>query len=263
MGWPLGYHSERGMFGSPLGPGAQRVVHEPEGARVALSGADRIERVAADAATTPPSQHTIVLLGAFNPLILDPNWLEQNGVISRADLEQAVASGTWLASREFSSMDFRTFALQVDRDRLQVAMTPEAETPLLIADVVANIFTLLAHTPIHAVGFNHASHFQVGAETIEAVGKRFAASEDVASLLPGIALQSVEWSAERPDDYAGAVRVTAQPSVVIRGLYFALNDHYELGEAGSGQTAVELVGSEWQHSLSRADAIFETLLRTA
>jgi hypothetical protein len=56
-------------------------------------------------------------------------------------------TGNWIATRDIAAMQFRTFSLQADRERVQVAMTQEAETPLLLAGVVVNAFRLLAHTP--------------------------------------------------------------------------------------------------------------------
>jgi hypothetical protein len=90
---------------------------------------------------------TIVLLGAFNPLILDPYWLVQHEIIDEFELEHARDTGKWLVSRDITIVEFRRFSLQADPNRVQVAMTQETETPLLMADVVVNIFRDLLQEP--------------------------------------------------------------------------------------------------------------------
>ncbi len=110
-------------------------------------------------------------------------------------------------------MQFRMFSLQADRDRVQVAMTQEAETPLLLADVVVNAFRLLAHTPVHAVGLNHSSHRALHQGRADEILDRLAPAAAVDGLLPEIAVNSLNWQAERPDDYAGRLLLTVQPSV--------------------------------------------------
>jgi hypothetical protein len=216
--------------------------------------------VTTDASSSSSRLDTIVLLGSFNPLILDPHWLLQHGIIGEFDLEHVQESGNWIATRDIAAMQFRTFSLQADRDRVQVAMTQEAETPLLLADVVVNAFRLLAHTPVHAVGLNHSSHRALHEGRADEILDRLAPAAAVDGLLPEIAVNSLNWHAERPDDYAGRLLLTVQPSVQVTGLFFSLNDHFDLGEGGSGQTAADLVAEEWQESLRRADELFDRVL---
>jgi hypothetical protein len=219
--------------------------------------------VATDASSSSSRLDTIVLLGSFNPLILDPHWLLQHGIIGEFDLKHVQESGNWIATRDIAAMQFRTFSLQADRDRVQVAMTQEAETPLLLADVVVNAFRLLAHTPVHAVGLNHLSHRALHEGRADEVLDRLAPAAAVGGLLPEIAVSSLNWQGERPDDYAGGLLLTVQPSVQVTGLFFSLNDHFDLGEGGSGQTAADLVAEEWQESLRRADELFDRVLELA
>jgi hypothetical protein len=131
---------------------------------------------------------------------------------------------------------------------------------LLLADVAVNTFRLLAHTPIHAVGLNHSSHRALHEGRGEEILDRLAPAEAVRGLLPGIAVNSVNWRADRPDDYAGQLLLSVQPSVQVTGLFFSLNDHFDLGEGGSGQSSADLVADEWQESLRRADELFDRVL---
>jgi hypothetical protein len=203
---------------------------------------------------------TIVLLGSFNPLILDPHWLLKHGVITEYDLEHAQETGKWIATRDIAAMEFRTFSLQADHDRVQVTMTQEAETPLALADVVVNVFGLLEHTPVRAVGLNHTSHRAADEARANEIFNRLAPADAVSGLLPDIRVESLTWVASRPDDYAGLLRFTVEPSLQLAGLFFNLNDHFDLGDGGTGRSAAELVGNEWQESLRRADELFGKVL---
>jgi hypothetical protein len=206
---------------------------------------------------------TIVLLGAFNPLILDPYWLVQHEIIDEFDLEYARDTKKWLVTRDITIVEFRRFSLQADPNRVQVAMTQETETPLLIADVVVNVFRLLSHTPVHALGLNHACHEELNEGRSEEILNRLAPRDVVEDLVPGIGVASLSWRAERTDDYAGHFLFTVQPSVQVRGLFLSLNDHYDLGEGGTGETASNLVADEYQESSRRSDEMIAKVIGLA
>lgn len=229
-----------------------------ESCRMATGSAEGVSA----AETRPIRSASIVLLGAFNPLILEPQWLANHDVITDQDLQTLQESGQALVSPELTGLRFRTFALEAARDRIQVIATEELETPLLLADVVVNVFTLLSHTPVRAMGLNHLTHRPVEAERVERLWARFAPSDAAQQLMPGTEVESVQWSADRPDDHAGLLRASVAPSRVLTGsgIFLSLNDHFDLGENGSGANAAELLADEWQASLQRADTLFESIL---
>ncbi len=203
-----------------------------------------------------PALETIVLVGSFNPLILDPNWLLKQQVISQFELEQVQETGKALISRQVALMEFRTFSLQADPNRVQIAMTQEAETPLLLADVVAKIFGVLAHTPVNAVGLNHSVHRETIDDHAERILDLLAPQAAAERLLASGRVESLTWQADRDDDYAGRLYLSVQPSVHVQGLFLSVNDHFDLGDSGTGQSATRLVSEEWQHSLQRAEDVF-------
>jgi hypothetical protein len=203
---------------------------------------------------------TIVLLGAFNPLILSPQWFADNEIVSPGELEQLLETGKSISSRDFALLEFRAFQLQAEPDRVQFALTEEAETPMLLADVVVNTFTLLGHTPVRAIGLNHTAHREVDIRRRDQVLDRLAPRAPVEDVLSDLRLETLTWSGQRDDGYAGRVGLTVEPSRRVEGLFFAVNDHYDLGDGGTGARAAELIGSQWQVSLERAEALFETIV---
>lgn len=204
---------------------------------------------------------TIVLLGAFNPLILSPEWFANNDVVSTGELEQLLQSGKSISIRDFALLEFRTFQLQAEPDRVQFALTEEAETPMLLADVVVNTFTLLGHTPVRAIGLNHTAHREMEPAPRGHVLEQLAPRAPVDRVLTDLRLETLTWSGQRDDDYAGRVGLTVEPSRRVEGLFFSVNDHYDLGDGGTGVRAAELIGSQWHASLKRADALFESIIR--
>ena len=214
----------------------------------------------ADAIPVLLTIETIVLLGAFNPLILDPYWLLQHKIIEQFDVDYARETQKWLVTRDITIVEFRTFSLQADAHRVQVAMTQETETPLLIADVIGDIFRVLGHTPVNAVGLNHARHEELDEDRSETILNRLAPREAVENLVPGIGVASLSWRADRPGDYAGQIALTVQPSVQVDGLFISMNDHYELGEGGTGEAASNLVADEYQESARRSDEMIAKVI---
>jgi hypothetical protein len=122
---------------------------------------------------------------------------------------------------------------------------------------------VLSHTPVSAVGLNHARHEELNEERSDAILNRLAPRDAVEDLIPGIDVTSLAWKAERSDDYAGEVALMVQPSVQVTGLYVSLNDHYDLGQGGSGGAVSKLVGEEYQESLRRADEMIGKVMQLA
>jgi hypothetical protein len=157
-------------------------------------------------------------------------------------------------------MELRTFTLQADQTRVQVSLTQEAETPLLLGDVVVKIFGVLAHTPVTAVGLNHSEHRATDEGRAEQILELLAPSEPAKGLLANLHVEDLTWQTDRDDDYAGSLLLSVQPSHALQGLYLTMNDHFDLGASGRGQAAAKIVGEEWQRSLQRADEVFDRVL---
>lgn len=211
----------------------------------------------------PASTATIVLLGAFNPLILSPAWLADNGIITAYDLEEIQDTRRALTAPDVSLMQFRTFALQADHERVQITSTPETETPSLIGDIVANIFTLLSHTPITGMGFNLTVHQAMEAERSRAILDRYAPQDPIHDVLGASgSVASIALAGRRDNDYAGQLRLVLEPSAIVQGIFLSLNDHYDLGAAGTAGVAANIVNDQWQESLARAETLFDKVVST-
>jgi hypothetical protein len=209
----------------------------------------------------PTRSATIVLTGAFNPLILQPQWLADHGVIDDHDLNALEESGQALISSDFTGVQFRGFSLEATRDRIQVSATQELETPLLLADVVGNVFSLLSHTPVRAVGLNHIAHVPIERDDLDALLSAYGPPERVQGVLGSAAVETVRWAAPRPDERQGVLRLTVEPSVLLSsGIFLSLNDHVDLGEEGTGADVAELLAGDWPESLQRAERLFATMV---
>lgn len=169
---------------------------------------------------------TVVVVGRFNPAIFSPAWLRMNNLIGASEAERAQIQVIIPPAAVFA-VDW----LQVDvtEDRLVLAtVTPQEQERL--REIATGVLSLLTHTPVGAVGLNVEWHWKPPTlEAYHALGDALAPKEFWSELvsLPGTRDLTVE--GVRTDEWAGAVRVTMQPSTRIpHGVYARVNDHMVL-----------------------------------
>jgi hypothetical protein len=120
------------------------------------------------------SDVAVVLLGSFNPAIINPDWLVLNEVIGKT---QAEARKIVVITPQFSEFRVSTYQYQVTPQRFQVIF--ESAPHIELQDAVSKIFQeLLPHTPVQQLGINRSAHFSVGSEEKRnAIGRKLAPSE--------------------------------------------------------------------------------------
>lgn len=204
---------------------------------------------------------TIVLVGAFNPAILQPRWLASAEALPEGEADATEGAGNIILSREITVAQFRSYALEATPERFSLTTTPETETPSLLRDAVVNIFTLLTHSPIKLVGMNHARHIELSDGAWPTLRERLAPSAAWEEIVDHPELSSLSTTAARPDDLKGWVRVTVEPSArVAGGLWVAINDHVDLGEdTTDAKRAVEVLDEHWDPSLTRSEELMERI----
>src|SRR5437879_5847622 len=128
---------------------------------------------------------TIVILGAFNPQIFNPDWLARQKLIQDGEAEKATI--------DFLNADVAVFSLgwatvEVTRERASF-VTNQAQHYELIRDLVTGVFKLLRFTPLTQFGMNWLSHFKVASEEAwHEIGDRLAPKADWKTVLerPGM-----------------------------------------------------------------------------
>jgi hypothetical protein len=206
------------------------------------------------------SGSAIVVVGSFNPSIFQPAWFAAEGLITRGEAEDAEIK---LIHKELTSFGTEYWDLECTTDRFAVA-SDRAPALEILRDLTVGVFTLLSHTPTHAVGLNRSEHWELENEAaVHSLGYRLVPRENWTTLEQP-AMQTLTVQGNRPDDYDGYIRVRIEPSAKFsNGVYVDVNDHFEFASPKDVEGAsklVKLLSAEWDNSRDRASSIIEGVL---
>ena len=117
----------------------------------------------------------IVILGNFNPAILQTYFLRQYKILpeheisfAEEDLPRQVKTKEqdlvikvrkFLISKKETFLIFRTIVYEMARDRFQITFMPGADLEIGV-DSIRRLFITLPHTPVSALGFNFHAHWK-------------------------------------------------------------------------------------------------------
>jgi len=167
---------------------------------------------------------SIVVLGDFNPAILQPLWFSVNGLVPE---EEARSADVDVIHKRFASFSMGGIRVQVDDSRLGITAVESPQGPIL-RDLVLGTLSILEHTPLKAIGVNRDMVFLV--ETDEAgheVGNRLVPKSDWEQILACPRMRQVVVEGQRSGCSADRLHVRVQPSG-NRGILIAVNQHYQL-----------------------------------
>lgn len=227
----------------------------------------------ADESSRSPSNDSgssqIVLVGSFNPLILQPHWLAANEVLTEPEAEAIIEAGDIILTPDIAAGRYASFALEATRERVTFATTEETETPLLLRDLAVNAFSLLRHTPIRHLGMNHQRHMSLATGGWDKLRERLAPDAPWHGIAGKAELESITASAPRDDDLAGKLRITIEPSAKLpEGVWVGFNDHIDLSgkndsDAANAEPAIAVLDEHFEPSLERSDSFFNTIRELA
>ena len=211
------------------------------------------------------SGHTIVLIGAFNPMIFHPAWFAAQKLLKESE---ALTAKIGILHQSIAVFDL---------DWLHVEVTPERFTALTVheasfewvRDLAVGTFTVLNHTPVTMLGMNYDFHFPLKSNSDWRVIERSLAAGTASSSVfhsPKIRRIAIE-DIRDFNSLTGLYTVTIEPSLKVDpGVYFGTNDHYDLPSsdpAAGSKKAVEVLTQEWKHSSDQANhywrGIFEAI----
>jgi hypothetical protein len=209
---------------------------------------------------------SIVVLGSFNPSIFQPAWFAAQGLMTAGEAEDVRIE---VIHREIAAFSAEYWDLQCTTDSFSL-VSDRAPAAELLRDLTAGIFTLLAHTPLRAVGLNRIEHWEMADENAwDLLGLRLVPPKNWNLLkLPGLRSLTVE--GQRPDDYVGYIWVKVEPSARIgHGVFIEVNDHFvltspnDVGDAEGVDRAsklVDVLSTEWSNSRDRAKVIINGVI---
>jgi hypothetical protein len=196
---------------------------------------------------------SVVMRGSLNPAIFQPVWFSANGLAKKRDANDAVIG---VVHPEITAFKLGSIDLQVSQDRFQASTTEPPSFPVL-RDLVIGTFKLLRHTPITKLGINRDFHFEYQEDcSWETLAQRLAPSSAWDKVLSEPRVKTVIVQGDREDGREGYLQLHAEPSVrEPKGVYFKVNDHYEVAELDSGvgaEAALDVLERGFDKSVRRS-----------
>lgn len=211
---------------------------------------------------------SIVLVGTFNPAIIHPSWFARFEILPPSDLENVDnRDNLVLVSPDFTRFAIDWLRVQVTADHFELS-TVEDDRVLLLRDVGVNIFKLLSHTPVSAMGVNRTAHFPLRSDGWDRVHSALAPADAWSKVTDSTALASLTVQSQREDaGDPGYVRVTVEPSQRFDGgVFIAVNDHHDLArdtDVKEAAPVLDILDRGWTGAFERHQTYTQFVLQLA
>lgn len=210
---------------------------------------------------------SIVLVGSFNPAIIQPHWLASMDLIRADEADKATIQ---VISPQVSVFSLSWLTMQVVPEKF-IAESLDAAHDQHLPVLVAGIYARLEHTPFSMMGLIWRGHYDLESEDHwHRLGDRLVPKNLWKEVLtspiregtPGLRTLVVEGT--RPNGRGGKwVRAKIEPSVRIRnGVYVELHEHYDATERGDDAPSalIESLQNEWSGFLAESASIAQRIL---
>jgi hypothetical protein len=196
---------------------------------------------------------SIVFVGEFNPVIVQPFWLANKKLIREQEGEEAKVE---LIHNELVRFELDWVKLEITKQRFEFTTSKEPYFEPC-RDLATSIFTILKETPIRALGINHLLHYRFENEDkYYEIGNKIASLDKWSTFLKLPRLLNFEIvEQKRSDNEGGYVRIAIQPSDRIsNSVMINVNDHFELrkGESDRSGKMLNLLLDNWGKSFDFA-----------
>jgi len=218
---------------------------------------------------------SVIAVGAFNPAILSPDWLEHHKLIGAQDAEMARQGANLLITHQVAQFEGPYFALQVLEN--QFLLTSKGAMTPLFKDLLVGIFTLLPQTPVTAVGLNFMGHYKLASRgDYHTIGDVLAPKTIWRDLFPGseqaagLANLTIRIDPTSRDSVVQKTKdhkhVTVQPSSSVKnGVFLSYNDHRDVSQTSHdtrlpAERVAAIVENDWDSANAFAKDLFEKLI---
>jgi len=223
-------------------------------------------------------QSSIICVGAFNPPIITPEWLNRHKLIGNDDANEARRSVSLLTTPQVSQFETQWFGVQALEN--QLAFTSKGVVNAAFRDLVVGVLTLLPQTPVTAMGINFLAHYKLASlAEYHAVGDALAPKGPWSELvklkgheagLSSLTMQIREMTrAQMAPITQNAINITVQPSTQFpTGIFLMYNDHRAIAanEDDAQLPAVRAAGmldASWEAISDQARLSFGVLIDAA
>ncbi|MCW2973531.1 MAG: hypothetical protein JWN72_1804 [Thermoleophilia bacterium] len=211
--------------------------------------------------TEKKSAVSIVVVGAFNPLVYQPNWYAAKGLIPQ---EEADAAEIEVIHRDITTFNTPGWLLQVTADRFLLQSTAAASFRV-IRDLALGTFSELSETPVTAMGINRETTYIMDTEeSWNALGWTIVPQVNWDAVMERPSLRAVVIEDVRGDERPGYRRVQLNPvENVLRGVSIQVNDHFEFASPETMADAtpvIDVLTDAWDTSITTADRLIQHAL---
>lgn len=207
-------------------------------------------------------QISIVVLGSFNPTIIQPLWLANKKLIREEENEKAKIAVIHNDLTQFS-LGWANFSVTPDRFEVNCSAISYFEPT---KDLVLSIFDVLRETPVKSFGINHLLHYDLdNLKSYTDFGSNLALFTNWNKVFNEPRLMEIQiQDGKREDKRRGYYNVTISPSEEFnkgqQNRFFILvniNDHYDdINDCSSLRT---LLDAQWESSQLKAQQIINIL----
>jgi len=216
---------------------------------------------------------SIVLVGNMNPKIFHPEWLIRKEIVADWDYSQknnGIVVLPDMAQIELPDELKMTVLLEQFSIR-----SSRASEHLSLQDMIVNIFTLLAETPIAKMGMNYTSIIKIeDVDKWKKFGLNLAPQQqwkEAAQFINDLdeekqkelGLWELTMNLPRPDDFDGYIRskIAVFPQAGQNTLSFNVNNHIEISDK-SAETMINILEEHWTNSLDLAKNLTENIMES-
>lgn len=206
---------------------------------------------------------SIVFVGDFNPVIIQPYWLAIKKLIRE---QEAATAKLEIAHAEIVKFELDWLYIEVTKDRFELRTSQEPYFEP-VKDLAIGIFNILSETPVRQVGINHLKYFALpDKDRYYKFGDKITPLNNWSDSLQDPKVLMVEvYEKNRKDGNSGHVRVRIQPSDITLstefGVLININDHININENQTGRDGeiLRLFASVWSESFDRVNTIVENI----
>jgi hypothetical protein len=198
---------------------------------------------------------SIVMIGNFNPSIIQPYWFSSKLLIREQEAQDAKID---LIHPELVRWNIGWMSVEVTNSRFEIRSSQEPYFEPM-KDLILSLIRILKETPITALGINHFLYFALpDEERYYEFGNKIVPLIKWESFISKPKLFNVEvGEITRNDKYAGQYRVKIQPSDIKLsspyGILIYINDHYDLTNVKQRENQViAILNENWNNSADRA-----------
>lgn len=206
--------------------------------------------------------NTLVVVGAFAPAMFHPLWFARYDLLGAHEVAVAAKSTNLLVSNDISLFKISGFDFEIRPNRLQIGTTQESFFQPT-RDLVCSLLEIIDSAPVEMIGINWTAHYATQSRSAwHAAGDKLVPKKFWETVWPKhVGMSNLSLELERVDNDKGKVNLSFQPSSVVEnGVYFSINDHYELKSTGKeiySTEAAKFLLSRWDASKDMAERLFQ------